>query len=177
MLKRTFIVIIALTVVLMLVYTGFVMFSERKNSNVNAAVNDTSSATNSRQNGNVNAARVGGDITVGKSLTYKDTLFSFETATATKTFRTQAASDGKQFVVLFLKPFTAVPKDNPLEWAATDIRLTDDDGLNEAPYEIALPNAVGQQGGYLAFQVPEAKKKFTLVFGTGASKESIEFGI
>ncbi|MFH0828684.1 MAG: hypothetical protein V1907_00690 [Candidatus Kerfeldbacteria bacterium] len=177
MLKRIFIVLIAVTVLLMLVYTGMVYFSKNTNTNANTAATDTSKTANSQQNDNANAARVGGDIAIGKSLTYKDTAFEFDTAMATTAFRTQKASEGKQFIVLFLKPFAVVPKDNPLEWAGKDIKLTDSGELNEVPYEIAIPSAVGQQGGYLAFQVPLAKKQFTLVFGSGKTKESFDFSI
>lgn len=179
MIKRTFIILISATVVLTAVYIGITKYtvSSNDNSNSDNANSTTQPSTNGASNASIVAEATEGDITINKSTEYRSTVFDIETARVASTYRNNTAPEGKQFIVFYLKPFKEAPKEDPVAWAGSDIRLAGQNGLNELAYEISLPGAADQQGGYLVFRVPTDQKSFTLTFGSGSNASKIDIAI
>lgn len=177
MIKRLFIILIVATVVLTAVYVVIVR-SGTKNDN---AGNQSNSASNRASDGGSNAnsslAATTGDIVINKATTYRSVSFDVESARLASEYRGVKAPEGTQFVVLYLKPFADAPSEDPLAWAGSDIRLAGAGGLNALAYEISLPSAAGQQGGYLVFEVPAEQKSFTLTFGSGKTAATIDISL
>lgn len=167
--KRILIVLIAATVLAVSAYTMFVLSTGTTNDDANGNSNANTAATRT-------APIVSGNIAVNKTVTYRGSTFEFETALATASYSGQSAGTGKQFILLFLKPFQEVPATDPMTWVGTEVKLTAIDS-SFVPYEVSIPTAVGQRGGYFSFVVPDAVKDCSLVFGTGTSAESFAFGV
>ena len=173
--KRILIAIIAATVLMVGAYTVFVFVDRSTN------VNDDNSNGNVNANTNTTYAApvVSGNIVLNKSVTYRDVTFMFETALATATYNGKTAGEGKRYVILFLKPFAAALKSDPATWAGTEVHLTPTavDDLTYVPYEVSIPSSAGQRGGFFSFVVPDDQKDFSIVFGSGASTQSIAFSV
>jgi hypothetical protein len=167
--KRILIGLIAATVLAVSAYTIFVFSTRTTDDNANINSNENTAAAQT-------APIVSGNVVVNKSITYRGSSFEFETALATPSYSGQSAGTGKQFILLFLKPFEEKLAADPMTWAGTEVKLTAlDDSF--VPYEVSIPTAVGQRGGYFSFIVPDAVKDFSLVFGTGTSAESFAFSV
>ncbi len=178
MIKRTFIVLIIATVVLTAVYVGISTYTAAPNDNSAASdTNSTQPSTNGGTDANIDVAPTKGDIAINKSTEYRSMVFDVETARVASAYRNEQAPDGKQFIVLYLKPLREAPKEDPAEWAGSDIRLTGQSGLDEQAYEMSLPGSAGQQGGYLVFRIPTDQKTFTLTFGSGSNAPKIDIVI
>jgi len=175
MYKRILIALIVITVLAVGAYTVFV-FATR-------STDETANSENANLQANVNSKRaapiVSGDRAVNKSITYRDVTFEFETALATTAYSGQSAEPGKQFIVVFLKPFQEALTTDPMSWVGTEVTLapTTADGRTFVPYEISMSTAVGQRGGYFSFSVPDDLKDFSMVFGKGSSMQSFTFSV
>lgn len=171
--KKILIGLIVLTVVLV---GAFAVFTIMTNNNTNTTTNTNAANTNS---GTTVTPIVQGDVVIQKSVTYKNIALAFETGIATTSYNGQTAPTGKQYVILFLKPFDTAVKDDPTTWAGSDVRLTPS-GVNDvtyAPYEVSVPTAAKQRGGYFAFVTTLGQKDFSLNFGTGKTVQSFAFSL
>lgn len=173
MYKRILIPLIVTTVLAVVAYTVF-LFATRSTDDTTNDEN-LSLATNAATTKPTPV--VSGDVAVNKSVTYRDVTFEFETALATRTYGGQQAETGKRFIVLFLKPFSEALASDPSGWVGAEVRLTGTDGLSAQPFEVAIPAAVEQRGGFFSFVVPEDRIEFTLVFGTGAKAQIIALSV
>ena len=146
--------------------------SDREN-NSNALVvgEDVTSATVST------APIVTGDIPVNQSISYRGVQFDIETALKAAAFRRSQAPNGSQHVVLFLKPFSQAPAEDPLQWAAHDIRLSSSSDPAHIPTEVSIPTSINVSGGYLWFTVPTEARDFALVFGSGPTAQRLNLAI
>lgn len=167
--KRILIALIAATVLAVGAYTIFVFSTRTANDDANGNPNTNAAAAHA-------APIVSGNVAVNRTVTYRSSTFEFETALATASYSGQSAGTGKQFILLFLKPFQEVPATDPMTWVGTEVKLTAIDA-SFVPYEVSIPTAIGQRGGYFSFVVPDAVKDFSLVFGTGTTAESFAFGV
>jgi len=109
-----------------------------------------------------------GDIPVGQSVTYRETMFTVETALRASTFRRTQVAEGSEFMVLFFKPFTTDPPSSPSSWAGEEITIRPTGGQSILPTEVSMPNRANVGGGYLWFTVPAGSNEFDLIFGRSA---------
>ncbi|MBI5405225.1 MAG: hypothetical protein HY976_03280 [Candidatus Kerfeldbacteria bacterium] len=174
--QRSTIIIIFVLVAVGAAVGGYVLYRDnlsKETPNVNLPVvagntNDSSVST---------PPIVKGDIDVNQSTTYREVTFAIDTALKADAYRRTKAPAGSTFLVLFLKPFVAMPSGDPISWVSSDVRLAADGGATYRPLEISLPASAGVSGGYLWFQVPIDAKGFKLEFGTGGTKQVLDLDI
>lgn len=174
--QRSTIIALFVLVALGAIVGGYVLYRNNQpnktgNANLPVVAGNTNDSTIST------APVVKGDIDVNQSATYRDVSFAVETALKTNAYRRTKAPEGSTFLVLFLKPFTAMPTSDPISWVSSDVRLAAAGGTTYALYEASLPASAGVSGGYLWFQIPTDAKNFNLEFGAGGTKQVLDLGI
>ncbi|MBI4092996.1 MAG: hypothetical protein HY420_03685 [Candidatus Kerfeldbacteria bacterium] len=164
------------TVLAILVYVGYWYLTKKSRPPTNRQTNTTVIGNTTNTTTIQTPVIIKGDILVDKSVAYRDTILAIDTALKTDAFRRTKAPAGKEFVILFLKPFTVNPPIHPIAWAGREIRLDSTGGEPVGPREVSVPDQAEVAGGYLWFEVPANEQGFFLLLGIGQAVQTLRLG-
>ena len=176
--KRIFLPLIILAVVALVVVTAIVYLNKSggtTKTNTAATTNTDTAVANTNVRTIVNRSEEG-DQAVNKSITYRDLSFEVITAATLDAFHSQTAPDGKEYVVLFVKPL-GTDAASVSTWLLNEASLQTAAGTTYSVKEGEMAGpASPQDSGYLWFVVDDGASQFSLVFKGDESEAKIDLG-